>query len=110
MGTRAGKYRHEIVIEQITEVQDSFGGIEDDSTWATFATLRARVDSESGKEEFQSNEFQNKMQVAFYIRYYPNITTKMRINWNSRIFNIESVINRDERNIELQLVCREFIS
>jgi len=41
-------------------------------------------------------------------RYHPGINTATRVTFNNgRIFNVDSVINRDERDAELVLTCRE---
>lgn len=37
------------------------------------------------------------------------VTPAEQIVFNGRIFNIESVINPEERNQELQLMCRELV-
>jgi hypothetical protein len=41
------------------------------------------------------------------IRYLPGIVAKMFVNFNSRLFNIEYVMNDEERNIFLDLLCVE---
>ena len=40
-------------------------------------------------------------------RYFPNITTDMRILFRGRILSIESVLNVGERNEQLQIVAVE---
>ena len=43
------------------------------------------------------------------IRYYSGVTPKWRVKWGSRIYDIESVINPDEKNVMLDLMCVEVI-
>ena len=43
------------------------------------------------------------------MRYLSGIVPKMRVKVGSRIFDILSIINVDERNRELQLMCRESV-
>lgn len=44
-------------------------------------------------------------------RYHPGINTATRVHFpNGRIFHVDSVINRDERDTELVLTCREVFS
>jgi hypothetical protein len=41
-------------------------------------------------------------------RYHPGINTATRVTFaTGRIFHVDSVINRDERDVELVVVCRE---
>jgi len=41
-------------------------------------------------------------------RYHPGINTATRVTFDDgRIFHVDSVINRDERDVELAVVCRE---
>jgi len=41
-------------------------------------------------------------------RFHPGINTKTRVTFDDgRIFHVDSVINREERDVELVLTCRE---
>lgn len=41
-------------------------------------------------------------------RFHPGINTATRVHFgDGRIFHVESVINRDERDVELVVSCRE---
>lgn len=41
------------------------------------------------------------------IRYRPDVTPRWRLRAGSRVFNVESVIDVDERRSELKLTCVE---
>jgi SPP1 family predicted phage head-tail adaptor len=41
------------------------------------------------------------------IRYLASVTPKLRIKFGTRYFDIVSVINPDERNEYLEMMCRE---
>lgn len=99
---RAGLLRHKIEIEQVTETRTSSGAVTE--TWAVFATVRARVESLTGREYFAAQQVQAENQKRFTIRYIPGITYKMRIKYNSNYYDITSIINPDERNRELILM------
>lgn len=105
MTIRAGKLRHEIVIQKTTQTQSTSGAFVD--SWATFATVRASIEPLNGKEYFDSQQVNAEENIRFRIRYLPNLTTKMRISWDSRIFDIRSIINTNERNRELILMVVE---
>ena len=41
-------------------------------------------------------------------RFHPGINTATRVHFgNGRIFQVDSVVNREERDVELVLACRE---
>jgi SPP1 family predicted phage head-tail adaptor len=102
-----GKLRHRITIEQVIETQDADGSMIE--TWTTFAMAQASIEPISGREYFAAQSTQADVTHRIRLRYLSGVTPKMRVNYNSRIFDILSVININERNRELQLMCREDI-
>jgi SPP1 family predicted phage head-tail adaptor len=104
---RIGKLRHRITIEQVTETQDTDGSALE--SWSTYATVQASIEPISGREYFTAQSTQADVTHRISLRYVSGITPKMRVNFSSRIFDILSVINVNECNRELQLMCRESI-
>lgn len=102
---RAGRLRFKVKIEKTTQTFGSPGVTTD--VWSTFATVWADIQPATGKEFFSSAELQSEVTHQIRIRQLDGVTTKMRIVYNSRIFKIESVLNRDERNKELVFMCTE---
>jgi hypothetical protein len=44
-------------------------------------------------------------------RFHPGINTKTRVTYpNGQIFHVDSVINREQRDVELLVTCREVFS
>lgn len=39
--------------------------------------------------------------------YHPGITTATRVHLKGRVFHVDAVVNREERDGELVLTCRE---
>lgn len=104
---RAGDLRHQIEIQRYTEIQNDYGEIT--QTWNTIHTMRASVNPLSGKEYFASQQINAEVTHKVYIRYVADIKPSDRILFNTRIFNITSIINYQERNITLELMCIEKI-
>lgn len=102
---RAGALRHKITIQETTESRDSVGSVI--NTWSTFLTARAELNPRIGKEYFDSDRLNADNTVLFRIRYRTGIGTKQRISWDSRIFNITSLINLRERNKEILILATE---
>lgn len=107
MSVRAGQMRHNIIIQEVAEVQTSSGAITE--TWSTFKTVRAEILPVSGREYFASQTTNAQNTVKFNIRYLSGVTTKMRIKYGDRIFDIDSVINYRERNHAMTLMGVEHV-
>lgn len=106
---RAGLMRHRITLQQSTPTR---GGTFSDpqEAWSAFATVWARVAPLSGREFFQNREVHGEVDHRITIRYLVGVTSKMRVQLGARIFQIESVIDLEERHVEQQLMCREVFS
>ncbi|WP_139121850.1 phage head closure protein, partial [Piscirickettsia litoralis] len=65
---------------------------------------------DAGRELFSAHQFYSEITHTVTLRYTPGITPAMRVYFEGRYFEILSVINRDERNRELILACREWIN
>ena len=97
--------RHRITIERVAETVDSVRDIK--SSWTTFATVWAEVRSLNGREYWESRQVNSEITGKIKIRYLSGITTKMRIKFGSRIFDIEAILNTEERNREMILLVKE---
>ncbi len=102
---RAGQLRHEIIIQSAETTPNDLG--EAVETWSTFAAVRAAIIPINGKEYFSAGQEQSNVSHKITMRYLPDVNTKMRILFGSRVYNIKSVINFQERGRELQLMVIE---
>ena len=106
----AGKLRHRIVIERATLTQNDYG--EEVQTFATLATVWARVEPILGKERFAAFQTQSDVDHRILVRYQSALSTLAandRITWGSNTYDIRSVVNTDERDIELQIFATKHI-
>lgn len=101
-----GKMRHQITFQRQTEEKDRLGGYTDD--WINVVTTWAQISPVSGRE-FLTQMRENTVSHKIYCRYRPGITPKMRIRFKGRIFRIISVINWEERNEGLTIMCEEVV-
>lgn len=102
---RGGALRHPIIIQATTESRDAVGSVTD--LWATFASVRAEINPSMGKEYFDSARLNAENAAVFRIRYLSGLKTKMRISFDSRLFDIESFIDVRERNREVLILTME---
>ena len=78
-------------------------------SWITVATVWAAVSDISGKEYFQAGAMQSEVTTRIRIRYQTGINSSMRVLYGSRVFQILSVIDKDERHRVIELMCKEVI-
>ena len=99
---RAGQLRHRVTIQSPTE--DIHGG---PTTWADTETVYARIAPIGGREFFLAQQVQADVTHRIVMRYGPVVTPKHRLMFDGRYFDIRAVLNREERNRELELICTE---
>lgn len=77
--------------------------------WTTQATVWASITPLSGREFVEAKQRQIDATVRITIRYRADMlpTPNWRVKFGSRIYDIDSVINRDERGRTVDLMCRE---
>ncbi|TXH48140.1 MAG: head-tail adaptor protein [Desulfurellales bacterium] len=104
---QAGKLRQRITIERATETRDAFGATL--QSWGTLATVWAEVLPKAAGEEFTSDAASERTSQGYTInlRYRSDVTTMMRVNWQSKLLDIESVADPDGRRRALRLECKE---
>lgn len=105
---KAGGLRHKVQIQSKTEDRTATGAVT--YTWTTFASPWAAIEPLYGREYFASQQVQAEVTTRIRIRYRVGVTPDMRVLWGTRVFSIKSVINLDERNREMHLMCIEEVS
>lgn len=101
-----GKMRQRITFERPVEEKDILGGFKGE--WVPVATVWAQISPISGKEYF-SQMREITVSHRIYCRYRRGITPRMQIKFKERTFRIISVINWEERNEGLTIMCEEVI-
>jgi len=103
-----GRLRHKIDIEQEATTPNSYG--EPTQSWSAFlSSISASIDPVSGREYFASDMTNAEVTHKIRVRYRTGIFPKMRVKFGTRYFDIVSVLNFEERNKELLLMCKEAV-
>ena len=107
---RAGELRHRIDIKVPTTTRDSVGT--EVVSWTTLRTVWAAIWPLRGKEYLTAEQVQSAVTHRIRMRRLPEdirsqLDSKCRLEFGSRTFYIEHVINPDERNIYLEFMCKE---
>ncbi len=109
--TAIGALRHHLTIEAERPVADTGGGQGD--PWAnplTVAAVWGRVEPLSGNERLRALQLEDSVSHRVTIRYRDGVTARMRVVFGNRVFNIRAVINPEERNRFLELLCEEGVA
>ncbi|KQL54513.1 hypothetical protein AN964_14075 [Heyndrickxia shackletonii] len=114
-----GEYRHIITFQKKIDVQNSYGeNIKDWVDIEGLIKLRAGIYPISGKEFFAAGAVNSEVTHKVNMRYMPNkeITPDMRIKYFDNVMEkdryfelIAPPINFQEKNVEIQLLCKEVI-
>lgn len=107
---RAGRLRHRIVVQRATDAIDQYG--DQTPSWSSLGTVWASVEPISSREYFAAAQTQGQVTTRVTMRPIcgVTITPKDRIKFGTRYFDVQSVINAQELNKELQLLCVEKFS
>ena len=102
---RAGNLRNYITIQQPTETHDT--NLELILTWSTFAFAWAEILPLNGREYWTARQTLAETTGKIRIRYIDGITTKMQVIDGTKTYNIEAVIDPENRHEELVLLVKE---
>ena len=101
-----GELRHLVTIQEYKATINDFG--EEVKTWETYKKTRAKISPFSGKEFFESQSVQSKVNSRIVVRFDSKIIPKMRITFRDKIYNIEAVLEDNKSLREYQtLLCSD---
>ena len=103
--TRIGQRRHKLDLDAPSYEQGAIGNTLD--TWMTIGSVWARAIPQSGREFVEAAKTVSDLSIIWNIRFRADITTQHRLIHDGRAMNIISVIDPEERHIELNLLCGE---
>ena len=86
---RAGELDRLIVIETPTEGQDDYSART--LTWATFATVWAKVSPVRGRETVAADRALAQADTVFRVYWLSGVTTKMRVSYDGQYYDIQHV-------------------
>jgi SPP1 family predicted phage head-tail adaptor len=101
----AGKLRHQITLQILSGAQDSTGGFS--SSYQNVATVWASIEAVIAKDNLAANEFVSQVTHKITIRYMDGVTSAMRVVFKERDFQVQGVLNPDERTKLLILLAVE---
>jgi SPP1 family predicted phage head-tail adaptor len=102
-----GELRHIVTFQKQSNVENDYG--EETNEWIDIlVNVRVGIYPISGKEFYTASSVNSEVTHKIRMRYVPNVTSDMRIKFGDRIFELISPpINFQEKNVEIQLLCKE---
>ena len=105
---RAGVLRHRITIQEKVQTSDGMGGYTE--SWQDLYSLWAAIWPVSGREYIASGRKEGEVTHRIHIRYRDGILPSHRVKYGSRIFDIRAVLNHEESNKYIDLMCIEKVA
>lgn len=104
----AGTLRHSVIVEAMIVVKQP--DFTQTRTWTPDPVpWRASIQQLNATERFEAQQIQADATHAIKGRYYPGLTPTHRLKFGSRTFNIVSVNNVEEANVNHELRCMEVV-
>ena len=102
----AGDLRRRVTIEQQTTTQDAAG--QQQTSWTPLRSCWANIRNASSKDVYAAAGFVCELSLFITVRYTAQpISSAMRVSYGSRTFQVQAVVDPDEANVVLQLMCLE---
>jgi SPP1 family predicted phage head-tail adaptor len=104
---RIGTFTKRMTIQEISTNQTADGGTDEDpenirKIWCSIESLR-------GEEKWLMKAQQDQISHVIRCCFQSGITPQMRGLWNGRTFNFTSVLDIDERHVELEIEAIEIV-
>lgn len=102
---KAGDLWTRVTIQEATESRDSIGQVE--QTWTNLYSRWADVMPLDDTESMRARAIRETASHLVTLRYIEGLTTKHRIVWKNKVFNIVSVLNKEAKDKETLCKCLE---
>ncbi len=104
---RAGALRHKVRIEYPVKATDGAGGSLP-IVWTVLDSVYAEVlPATPGTEPAEADQPRSNVRHRVRTRFRTGVTNAMRIVFANRVLHIQSVVNVEDRNEELEIFCVE---
>jgi SPP1 family predicted phage head-tail adaptor len=104
----SGLLEHHVILQRLTLTPDGMGG--GTQSWIVIGTPWAYIIPATAWENLKSMQLEAPITHSIYIRYRTDITARDRIVHRSRIFNIRSIIDIEEKKLFLELKAEEGVA
>jgi SPP1 family predicted phage head-tail adaptor len=108
---KAGDLRRRITFQQMVESKNSVGEVI--QTPEDYLTTYAKIEpvkplmAKGGQEYLDDQKVRPEITYAVTTRYRPDISTDMFVKYGDRIFQIVGILNLEERDRLMNVICVE---
>ena len=101
----AYRLRHRVIVQELVEVQNTTTGAIT-YEWENFISdVPAEILTGPGREFVQSGATQGQIAARINLRWFPGLTQKHRIVWDTNTYNIQSIETDITGRQEYRLKC-----
>ncbi len=105
---RAGKLRHRVSVQKLTAADQPDGTYSE--SWVEQTKRWASIEPLKGREYLEAEAVNADIDHRIVIRPHAGVAPKnYRITNGTRVFNIVSVANIEERDTRMELMCKEAV-
>jgi SPP1 family predicted phage head-tail adaptor len=103
---RIGDLDKRLTIQSVSEQIGSLGDVTE--TWSDLATVWGLLEPIRGGERYMSQQYAGHLVHRIIVRHRSDVTDKHRIQYGSRIFDVQVVMNleEDDRFLEIEAIER----
>lgn len=98
--------KHRLTIESLDPGSELEGRPE---AWSEFAKAFGEITPLTGTEYQLAQQMQSSVTHRIRTEFVQSVTPRMRLKYGERCFNVQSVVNVEERNRELEWMCTEAV-
>lgn len=103
---KLGQMRYRITLQCLARVSDDLANVRDE--WIDLESVWADIVPVSGREYFAAAQNISETQYKIYIRYFPGVNAKMRVQEGTHTYEILSVLG-DKRSGIMMLMAKELL-
>ncbi len=100
-----GKMRQRIEFKRLVLVSDEIGG--STSTYETYHVTWSEIKPASSSQVWQAQQLSLRVSHSIKCRFFTGIKISDRIEYNGRSFEVQEIINVEERDRFYQIVANE---
>jgi SPP1 family predicted phage head-tail adaptor len=97
-----GEYRHQVTLMRQRPTVGISGA---EMEWVKFATCYAAIDPASAKDVIRSGQTTSQVATPIRMNWLSGVTSDMQVWANGNKYVIQGIINPQELNVTLILVC-----
>ncbi|MGL5328164.1 MAG: phage head closure protein [Peptostreptococcaceae bacterium] len=103
-----GRLKHKITIQEKTKEKNGYGELKE--IWTNVYTdRRVEIKPVTGKSFWSAQQINSEITHQVITRYADRIKPSMRIVFKGRVFEILYVMNFNEAEKYLQIMCKELV-